>query len=69
MILGPGIENGDGREDIIVVENGVEMLVIREEFYKPYETYETMKTPKGQAMFLATIGMALLDGMKRRGEL
>jgi hypothetical protein len=69
MRIGNGVENNDGREDIIMKENGVELLIIREEFYKSFgETYETMKTPQGQASFLATIGIALLRGNKKRGE-
>ena len=54
-----GIENNDGREDLIMKENGVELLIIRQEIYRPYMTYEDIKKPSGLGKFLAAIGLAL----------
>ena len=60
MKIGERSDNGDSREDIILMENGVHMLTISEEMYKPYGvTYEEMKTDSGLATFLMFLSISI----------
>lgn len=61
--------NNDGREDIILKIEGVDAIIIKEEFYKKYETYQNMQSPEEQGKFLMAMGILVLEaaGFKFKG--
>ena len=52
-------ENNDGKKDIILTENGQEIMIIKEEFYKPYATYEQMQDPIEMCKVVSSVFLAI----------
>jgi len=62
-------ENNDGKKDIILTENGKDIVIIKEEFYKPYATYEQMQDPIEMAKIVSSVFLAIALRMAKEKNL